>query len=142
MNGSETYLLAYWGVFAALVILLVQWLVASGRKAKQPGAVPGKINESLSHDSFVFRAHRTFMNSLENYPLMLGTTFLAFFVGASAFWTALLVWVFTGARLIHMVLYYSIATEKNPSPRSYFFMIGLAANLTLLMTCAFTLVKI
>jgi len=142
MNGTETYLLAYWGVFTALVILLVQWFVASGRKAKQPGAVPGKINESLSHDSFVFRAHRTFMNSLENYPLMLGTTFLAFFVGASAFWTALQVWIFVGARLIHMVLYYAIATEKNPSPRSYFFMIGLAANLTLLMTCAFTLVKI
>ncbi len=139
MNGSETYLLAYWGVFAALVILLVQWLVASGRKAKQPGAVPGKINESLSHDSFVFRAHRTFMNSLENYPLMLGTTFLAFFIGASAFWTALLVWVFVGARLIHMVLYYAIATEKNPSPRSYFFMIGLFANIALLVVCGSTL---
>ena len=133
MNGTETYLLAYWGVFTALVILLLQWFVASGRKAKQPGAVPGKINESLSHDSFVFRAHRTFMNSLENYPLMLGTTFLTFFVGASAFWTALLIWVFVGARLIHMVLYYAIATEKNPSPRSYFFMIGLFANIALLV---------
>lgn len=139
MNGTETYLLAYWGVFTALVILLLQWFVASGRKAKQPGAVPGKINESLSHDSFVFRAHRTFMNSLENYPLMLGTTFLAFFVGASAFWTALLVWIFVGARLIHMVLYYGIATEKNPSPRSYFFMIGLFANIALLIVCGVTL---
>ncbi|RXS44290.1 MAPEG family protein [Idiomarina sp. 29L] len=139
MNGTETYLLAYWGVFTALVILLLQWFVASGRKAKQPGAVPGKINESLSHDSFVFRAHRTFMNSLENYPLMLGTTFLAFFVGASAFWTALLVWIFVGARLIHMVLYYVIATEKNPSPRSYFFMIGLFANIALLIVCGVTL---
>ncbi|MTJ01890.1 MAPEG family protein [Idiomarina piscisalsi] len=139
MNGTETYLLAYWGVFTALVILLLQWFVASGRKAKQPGAVPGKINDSLSHDSFVFRAHRTFMNSLENYPLMLGTTFLAFFVGASAFWTALLVWIFVGARLIHMVLYYVIATEKNPSPRSYFFMIGLFANIALLIVCGVTL---
>lgn len=139
MNGADIYLLAYWGVFTALVVLLVQWLIASGKKAKQPGAVPGKMMDSLSHDSFVFRAHRTFMNSLENYPLMLGTTFLAFFIGASAFWTALFVWIFVGARLIHMMLYYGIATEKNPSPRSYFFMIGLFANIALLIVCGIRL---
>ena len=135
MNGSETYTMAYWGVLIALVILLVQWLIASGQKAKQPGAVPGKIDDSLSHSSFVFRAHRTLMNSLENNPLMLGTVFLAFFIGTSAFWTGLFIWVFAIARLIHMILYYKIATEKNPSPRSYFFMIGLAANVALLILC-------
>ncbi|MBJ7267079.1 MAPEG family protein [Idiomarina abyssalis] len=140
MNGSETYTMAYWGVLSALVILLVQWLIASGQKAKQPGAVPGKIDDSLSHSSFVFRAHRTLMNSLENYPLMLGTVFLAFFIGTSAFWTGLFIWIFAIARLIHMILYYKIATEKNPSPRSYFFMIGLAANVALLILCGITLV--
>ena len=140
MNGSETYTMAYWGVLIALVILLVQWVIASGQKAKQPGAVPGKIDDSLSHSSFVFRAHRTLMNSLENYPLMLGTIFLAFFIGVSAFWTGIFIWIFAIARLIHMVLYYAIATEKNPSPRSYFFMIGLAANVALLILCGVTLV--
>ncbi|MDV6315290.1 MAPEG family protein [Idiomarina sp. HP20-50] len=139
MNGNDVYTMAYWGLFISLVILLVQWLIASGQKAKQPGAVPGKIDESLSHSSFVFRAHRTLMNSLENYPLMLGTVFLAFFVGTSAFWTGVFIWVFAIARLIHMVLYYAIATEKNPSPRSYFFMIGLAANVALLILCGMTL---
>ena len=140
MNGSETYTMAYWGLLIALVILLVQWVIASGHKAKQPGAVPGKIDDSLSHSSFVFRAHRTLMNSLENYPLMLGTIFLAFFIGVSAFWTGIFIWIFAIARLIHMVLYYAIATEKNPSPRSYFFMIGLAANVALLILCGVTLV--
>ena len=140
MNGSETYTMAYWGVLIALVILLVQWVIASGQKAKRPGAVPGKIDDSLSHSSFVFRAHRTLMNSLENYPLMLGTVFLAFFIGVSAFWTGIFIWIFAIARLIHMVLYYAIATEKNPSPRSYFFMIGLAANVALLILCGVTLV--
>lgn len=140
MNGSETYTMAYWGLLIALVILLVQWVIASGQKAKQPGAVPGKIDDSLSHSSFVFRAHRTLMNSLENYPLMLGTVFLAFFIGVSAFWTGIFIWIFAIARLIHMVLYYAIATEKNPSPRSYFFMIGLAANVALLILCGVTLV--
>jgi uncharacterized MAPEG superfamily protein len=80
------------------------------------------------------------MNSLENYPLMLGTVFLAFFIGVSAFWTGIFIWIFAIARLIHMVLYYAIATEKNPSPRSYFFMIGLAANVALLILCGVTLV--
>ena len=140
MNGSETYTMAYWGLLIALVILLVQWVIASGQKAKQPGAVPGKIDDSLSHSFFVFRAHRTLMNSLENYPLMLGTVFLAFFIGVSAFWTGIFIWIFAIARLIHMVLYYAIATEKNPSPRSYFFMIGLAANVALLILCGVTLV--
>jgi len=140
MNGSETYTMAYWGLLIALVILLVQWVIASGQKAKQPGAVPGKIDDSLSHSSFVFRAHRTLMNSLENYPLMLGTVFLAFFIGVSAFWTGIFIWIFAIARLIHMVLYYAIATEKNPSPRSYFFMIGLAANVALLILCGITLI--
>ncbi|MRJ43779.1 MAPEG family protein [Idiomarina loihiensis] len=140
MNGSETYTIAYWGLLIALVILLVQWVIASGQKAKQPGAVPGKIDDSLSHSSFVFRAHRTLMNSLENYPLMLGTVFLAFFIGVSAFWTGIFIWIFAIARLIHMVLYYAIATEKNPSPRSYFFMIGLAANVALLVLCGITLI--
>jgi len=140
MNGSETYTMAYWGLLIALVILLVQWVIASGQKANQPGAVPGKIDDSLSHSSFVFRAHRTLMNSLENYPLMLGTVFLAFFIGVSAFWTGIFIWIFAIARLIHMVLYYAIATEKNPSPRSYFFMIGLAANVALLILCGITLI--
>jgi hypothetical protein len=35
-----------------------------------------------------------------------------------------------------MALYYMIATEKNPSPRSYFFMIGLVSNLVLIVMLA------
>jgi hypothetical protein len=32
-----------------------------------------------------------------------------------------------------MALYYAIATEKNPSPRSYFFLIGIIANVVMLV---------
>lgn len=32
-----------------------------------------------------------------------------------------------------MLLYYKISTEKNPSPRSYFFALGLLATLVLLI---------
>lgn len=140
MNSFDNYEAALWGVLLILATVLVQALVGSLSKAKMPGAVPGKIDESLGHGSFVFRAHRTFMNSLENLPLVLGAAFLAMFTGASVFWTAVLVWLFALARIAHMVLYYAISTEKNPSPRTYFFLIGLAANIALLVVAAAPLV--
>ena len=103
---KETYILAYSGLLLSLTTLILQAVVASFSKASSEGAVPGKINESLSHSSFVFRAHRTFMNSLENFPAFLGAAILAVVIGADAFWTGLLVWVFACSRIIHMILYY------------------------------------
>lgn len=140
MTLENLYHLAFTGLFVILLTLLIQWFIASKTKASQPHAIPGKIDESLSHDSFVFRAHRTFMNSLENLPLMLGTAFMAILIGANALWTGILIWVFAVARILHMVLYYTIATEKNPSPRTLFFMVGLLANVALLVLCAMTLI--
>jgi len=139
MQTLESYTLAFWGVLVILVTVLIQAMVAAGTKASQPGAIPGKMDDSLSHSSFVFRSNRTVMNSLENLPLMLGTSFLALFVGANALWTGILVWVYALARIAHMALYYAIATEKNPSPRSYFFLLGLAANIALLVFVALAL---
>jgi uncharacterized MAPEG superfamily protein len=126
------YTLTYIGVYIALVTLLVQATIAAISKAKQPGAVPGKIDEHLSHDSFVFRAHRTFINSLENFPLFIGSVFLAVFTGTHPRWLGILVITYALARIIHMALYYAIATEKNPSPRSYFFGVALIAQVGVL----------
>lgn len=140
MNITDTYPVALWGIFTIILTWLIQWFVASWSKGSQAGAIPGKIDESLSHSSFVFRAHRTFMNSIENVPAMLGTAFLALFVGANVFWTGVFVCFFAVSRIVHMALYYIIATETNPSPRSYFFLIGLASNVCLLCTCALALI--
>lgn len=137
---QESNTFAFWGLFIILLTVILQSITAAVAKASQPAAIPGKIDESLSHSSFVFRSHRTFMNSLENLPAILGTSFLAIFIGVNAFWTGLLISVFALARILHMVLYYVIATEKNPSPRSYFFLMGLAANIALLILCGLTLV--
>ncbi|HBX58864.1 MAG TPA: hypothetical protein DEG65_00830 [Methylophaga sp.] len=141
MTMGVIYYLTFLGLFIILLTLLIQWFVASKTKASQAGAIPGKIPENLSHESFVFRAHRTFMNSLENLPLMLGTTFMAVLIGANSFWTGIFVWVFAIASILHMVLYYAIATEQNPSPRTWFFMIGLLANVALLVLCGITLLS-
>lgn len=129
----EAYSVALAGILVILATLIVQALVAGMTKAKQPGAVPGKMDDSLSHESFVFRAQRTWMNSLENMSAMLGASFLAILVGANVFWTGVLVWVMAVSRILHMVLYYKIATEQNPSPRSWFFLLAVLANISLLV---------
>jgi uncharacterized MAPEG superfamily protein len=124
---------SYTAFYLYLVMLLVQWAVATFSKAKQPNAIPGKIDENLSHDSFVFRAHRTFQNTLENSTLFVGTVLFAFLLNVQSPVFAICVWVYLAARVVHMVLYYVISTEKNPSPRTYFFLIGLLANVVMLV---------
>ena len=135
MNFLADYATTHAGLVVILATVLIQQLIVSGKKARAPGAVPGKMDESLGHESVVFRTQRTWMNSLENLPAMLGTAFLAVFVGADPKWTGILVWVFAIARILHMALYYAIATNVNPSPRSWFFLIGFFANVVLLCFC-------
>jgi uncharacterized MAPEG superfamily protein len=137
---DHQYSIAFWGLLLIIGTVLIQSMVAAATKGNQPGAVPGKIDPSLSHESFVFRSNRTLMNSLENLPLILGAAFLAILMEASVFWTGLLIWIIALSRLLHMVLYYKIATEKNPSPRSYFFLLGFLANAALLVLCGVTLI--
>lgn len=118
-----------WLIFATMVF---QALAASVSHRKQQRYIPGIIDKQLGHESIVFRTHRTFHNSLENLMMMVGPVFIAILSGMNSTWLAILVWVYAIARIIHMVLYYRIATEKNPSPRSYFYVIGLLANIILL----------
>ena len=68
------------------------------------------------------------------------TAILAVMVGADAYWTGVVIWIMALARVLHMVLYYAIATDKNPSPRSYFYLIAVLANIALLGLCAFALI--
>ena len=99
---------SYTAFYLYLVMLLVQWAVATFSKAKQPNAIPGKIDENLSHDSFVFRAHRTFQNTLENSALFVGTVLFAFLLNMQSPVFAICVWVYLAARVVHMVLYLSL----------------------------------
>lgn len=123
---------AYLAFYLYLLMLLVQWGVATFSKAKQDNAIPGKISSELSHESFIFRAHRTFHNTLENSALFIGAALFALIINIQSPLFAAAMWVYVVARLVHMLLYYGIATEKNPSPRSYFFLIALVANLFML----------
>lgn len=124
---------AYMAFYLYLVMVLVQWMVATYSQTQKTNAIPGKIDKDLSHDSFVFRAHRTFHNTLENGLLFIGTVLFAFILNYQSPIFAICVWTYVVARIVHMILYYAIATEKNPSPRSYFFLIGVGANVVMLI---------
>jgi uncharacterized MAPEG superfamily protein len=131
---------AYLAFYLYLIMLVVQWAVTTFSKAKEPNAIPGKISEGLSHDSFIFRSHRTFHNTLENSALFIGSVLFAFVINYHSPIFAMCIWVYLIARLIHMALYYLIATEKNPSPRSYFFLIGVIANVVMLVMIGLRLI--
>ncbi|MBQ4832488.1 MAPEG family protein [Pseudoalteromonas sp. MMG010] len=130
---TSALIYTYTGFYIYLIMLVTQWAVATFSKAKAPNAIPGKISDDLSHDSFIFRAHRTFHNTLENSALFVATVLFAMAINYQSMAFSLCVWVYVIARIIHMVLYYAIATEKNPSPRTYFFLISLLANLVMLV---------
>lgn len=121
---------------SALIVLMaiVQSLVATAAHRGQKDAVPGIVDETLSHGSFVFRSHRTFMNTLETVPLMLIIALIAMAAGVGPALLGWIMWIYLAARVAHMALYYAIATEQNPSPRSWFYLIGLGAQLVLIVT--------
>ncbi|WOI38132.1 MAPEG family protein [Alteromonas sp. CI.11.F.A3] len=124
-----TYAIA--GLAVIIFTVLIQNIVAAVAHRKQSSYVPGKVAEDLSHDSFVFRSHRTFHNSLENVNQFIIPAILCMFVSVTPLYLAILAWVYGLCRIVHMALYYGMATERNPSPRTYFYMIGLVTNLIL-----------
>jgi len=128
-----TYSFAIWGLWLILMTVFVQAMVASVAHRKQKHYVPGIVDDKLSHESFVFRSNRTFLNSHENLLMMFGPALLGMLVGMDAYWLGILVWIYAIARVLHMALYYALATEANPSPRTYFFIVGFVANLVLLI---------
>lgn len=130
----EVYQSSLIGLWLILVTIMIQAMVAIRvHRAQKGGYTPGVIKPELGQLSFVFRAHRTFQNSMENIVPILGLAFIAIFAGYSAFKLSIIVWVYAIARIAHMILYYKIATEKNPSPRSIPFIIGFFANFYLMI---------
>ncbi|MEE4246136.1 MAG: MAPEG family protein [Kangiellaceae bacterium] len=135
------YSLTFWGLWTILFLILVQAIVASVSHRKQKKYIPGIVDANLSHESMVFRSHRTHQNSLENIMIFFGPVVIALLTGFDAQNLAIIVWVYAIARIIHTVLYYTIATEKNPSPRSYFYIIALLANIVLFVMLAMHLAR-
>ena len=132
----EPYEASLWALLLMVFTVICQSLIATGAHRRQKKYVPGVVDENLGHASFVFRSHRTFQNSLENAPLMLFTGIVGILAGLNPTHLAVCLWIFAAARIAHMLLYYKIATERNPSPRSYFYVIAMLSNLVLVVMIA------
>ena len=122
------------GIWLILTTIIVQAIVAVRVHRRQSGGYsPGVIKSELGQLSIVFRAHRTFQNSLENIIPVLGMAIIAMLSGYGAFKLSIIIWAYAISRIIHMILYYKIATNKNPSPRSIFWAIGFLAGFYLMI---------
>ena len=122
------------GIWLTLATIIVQAMVAVRVHRRQSGGYsPGVIKSELGQLSIVFRAHRTFQNSLENIIPVLGMAIIAMLSGYGAFKLSIIIWAYAISRIIHMILYYKIATNKNPSPRSIFWAIGFLASFYLMI---------
>ena len=130
----EEYQSVFLGLWLVLATIIVQAMVAIRVHRRQKGGYNvGVIKPELGQSSIVFRAHRTFQNSLENITPLIGMAIIAALSGYDSTKLTVVVWVYAIARIAHMVLYYKIATDKNPSPRSIFWAIGFLTNLYLMV---------
>lgn len=130
----EEYQSVFLGLWLVLATIIVQAIVAVRvHRRQKDGYNVGVIKPELGQSSIVFRAHRTFQNSLENITPLMGMAIIAALSGYDSTKLTVVVWVYAVARISHMVLYYKIATDKNPSPRSIFWAIGFLTNLYLMV---------
>ena len=117
------------GIWLILATMVIQAMVAVRVHRRQKGGYsPGIVNPELGQSSFVFRSHRTFQNTLENIVPILGMAFLGMFSSYDPLKLSIIIWVYALSRIAHMILYYKIATEKNPSLRSIPWAIGFLAG--------------
>ena len=129
----EIYQFVFIGLWLILATIVFQAMVMVSAHRAEKGYKVGKIDPDLGQESFFFRSYRTFWNSLENIVPILGMSIVAILAGYSAFKLSIVIWIYAISRIIHMILYYFIATEKNPSPRSLFWVLGLLATIYLVV---------
>jgi len=129
----ETYQSVFFGLWLILTTIIIQAIILIRSHRKQKSYQVGVLDPTLGQESFLFRAYRVFWNSLENIIPFFGMALLAILSGYDSYVLSLIVWIYALARIIHMLLYYLIATDKNPSIRTIFYLIGFFANLYLMI---------
>ena len=115
----ESYLFVFIGAWLILATIVFQAMIMVSAHRAEKGYKVGKIDPDLGQESFFFRSYRTFWNSLENIIPILGMITVAILAGYSPFKLGIITWIYAISRIINLLLYYYIATEKNPSPSSY-----------------------
>ena len=105
----DEYQSVFLGLWLILATIIIQAMVAIRVHRRQKGGYKvGVIKPELGQSSIVFRAHRTFQNSLENITPLLGMTIIGVLTGYGAFKLSVIVWIYALARIMHMILYLSL----------------------------------
>ena len=129
----EVYQSVLLGLWLTLSIIIIQAIVLVRVHRRQKGYKVGVIDPALGQSSFFFRAYRTFWNSLENIVPLFGMAVIAMMSGYSPQKLSVVICIYAVVRIIHMILYYKIATDQNPSIRSLFWATGFIANMYLMV---------
>ena len=137
----EVYYLSFFGIWALLSLVVIEAIIAMGASRSQKKYTPGILNSDLGPESFVFRSDRAFKNSLENIVPFLGAAIISILLSMDPMRLARLVLVYVLARYIYTAVYYSIATRKNPSLRSLFYLVGFIVTIIMLVDIGWFLLK-
>ena len=137
----EVYYLSFFGIWALLSLVVIEAIIAMGASRSQKKYTPGILNSDLGPESFVFRSDRAFKNSLENIVPFLGAAIISILLSMDPLRLARLILVYVLARYIYTAVYYSIATRKNPSFRSLFYLVGLIVTIIMLVDIGWFLLE-
>ena len=137
----ETYQTVFIGLWLILSTIIIQAIILIRSHRKQKGYKVGVMDSSLGQESFLFRSYRVFWNSLENIVPMFGMALLAILSGYDSSTLSAIIWIYALTRVIHMFLYYFIATDKNPSIRTIFYLVGFFATLYLMIDLGIFLIS-
>ena len=137
------HLAGYKPALIAMGILVLAVTVQSflaGILALAPGHEVAGIPLKGTHDDKGFRIMRTYANSAENLPMMLGAFVLAILAGVSFTLVNWLVIIHVVCRVIHWLVYYGNVGKRDGGPRTISYVIGLLANIVLGVMAVWALV--
>jgi uncharacterized MAPEG superfamily protein len=129
----EIYNLVFFALWVILTTIFVQAVVLIVAHRMQKNYKVGVIDASLGQQSFLFRSYRAFWNSIENIVLFFALVIIAILVNYDSDRLSMITWAFAVSRIGHMLVYYFIATDRNPSLRSVFWLFGFFAMAYLLV---------
>ena len=110
----EIYQIVFIGLWLILTTIVLQAMIMVGAHRAEKDYKVGKIDPDLGQESFFFRSHRAFWNSLENIIPFLGMSIVAILSGYSSFKLGIVVWIYAISRIIHTVSYTHLTLPTNP----------------------------
>ena len=123
----EIYKLVFFALWVILTTIFAQAVVLIVAHRMQKNYKVGVIDASLGQQSFLFRSYRAFWNSVENVVLIFPLVIVVILIDYDSNRLGIITWVYAVSRIGHMLVYYFIATDRNPSLRCVFWLFGFFA---------------